>query len=271
MSGPVHTYGPTCHRSTPKQDLVALQSSPNPPQVNAQFFYTSSLPIDDPLTPLPATTTSTAARTASAPQPFSARDNIALEQAWRALADASSQEVGTGKDRIRDPGPGSGRGDIGVDAGIPGGMPMKRSEQFNRHDGSGPSTWPRKSTSPLGRRFKSIKRNTISFPGSEDLASSSVGASSSRGQEDFQNDENVQSLDFGAENGEMTASEPSEAITHNATVDVPDTASSLDDPEDRSARYKIPVGVSRLHLVELPGLKVIYPSPAYCPLADRCR
>ncbi|KUL83318.1 hypothetical protein ZTR_11357 [Talaromyces verruculosus] len=243
MSGPVHTYGPTCHRSTPKQDLVALQSSPNPPHVNAQFFYTSSLPIDDPLTPLPAATTSTAARTASAPQPFSARDNIALEQAWRALADASSQEeVGARKDRIRNSGPGSRRGDIGGDASVPGGMPMKRSEQFNRHDGSSPSTWPRKmDTSPLGRRFKSIKRNTISFSGSDDHASSSVGASSSQGREEFQNDENVQSLDSGAESGVMTAFEPGESVATNATIDIPDTASSLDNPEDRSARYKIPM------------------------------
>jgi hypothetical protein len=177
-----------------------------------------------------------------------------------------------GKDRIRDSGAGFGRGSIGGDAGIPGGMPMKRSEQFNRHDGSGPSTWSRKrDTSPLGRKFKSIKRNTIAFAGSEDHASSSVGASSSRGQEDFQNDENIHSLDFGAENDEMTASEPGEAVTTSTTVDVSDTASSLDDPEDRSSRYKIPVGVSRLHLVELPGLKVIYPYHAYCPLADRCR
>lgn len=111
--------------------------------------------------------------------------------------------------------------------------------------------------SPLGRKFKSMKRNTISFPGSEDLASSSLGASSSQGEQEPRDDENVQSMDFGAENGEITASEPGEAITNIAAADVPDTESSPDDPDDRSARYKIPVGVSRLHLVELPGLKVI--------------
>ncbi|QGA14495.1 hypothetical protein EYB26_002149 [Talaromyces marneffei] len=266
MSGPVHTYGPTCHRSTPKQDLVALQSSPNPPQVNAQFFYTSSLPIDDPLTPLPAATTSTVSRTASSPQPFSARDNIALEQAWRALADASSQEVGTGKDKTSDLGTGSRQGGILGDASVPGGMPMKRSEQFSRLDRSGPSTWPKKrDTSPLGRIFKSVKRNSISFPGSEDQASSSVGASSSRGQEEFENVEHVESMDFGTGNSETTASETDEAVTQNATVNEPDTESSPDGPEDRSARYKIPVGVSRLHLVELPGLKMkpIYWSPLH--------
>lgn len=251
MSGPVHTYGPTCHRSTPKQDLVALQSSPSPPQVNAQFFYTSSLPIDDPLTPLPAATTSTAARTASAPQPFSARDNIALEQAWRALADASSQEVGAGKDKTRGPGTVSGRGENGSDAGVHDVKPMKRAGQFNRIDGTGPSTWPNKrDTSPLGRR--SFKRNNHSFPDSKDHASSSVGTSSSREQEP-QNDRNIQSTDFGAEIGEMPPSESGEAVT---SVDLPDTETLSDDLEDRSARYKIPVGVSRLHLVELPGLKV---------------
>lgn len=271
MSGPVHTYGPACHRSTPKQDLIALQSSPNPPQVNAQFFYTSSLPIDDPLTSLPAATTSASARTAFAPQPFSARDNVALEQAWKALADASSQ-ADTGKNKTGDLGLSSGRGGIVSDAGVLGSMPMKRSEQFNRLDGSGPSTWPKKrDTSPLVRGFKSVKRNSISFPGSEGHASSSVSASSSRGQEEPQNIENVQSMDFGDGNGEIIASETGEAVAQNTTVDVLDTESSPDDPEDRSARYKIPVGVSRLHLVELPGLKVNHHVLAYCPITNRCR
>ena len=258
MSGPVHTYGPACHRSTPKQDLVALQSSPIPPQVNAQFFYTASLPIDDPLTSLPAATTSTAARTAFAPQPFSARDNIALEQAWRALVDDSNQEAGAGKDKLKTLGPGSKRGGRVDDASVPGSMPMTRSEQFNQPDGSSPSTWPRKrDTSPLGRRIKSMKRNTISFPGSENHASSSVAASSSQGEQEPWDDENTQNMDLGAENGGMTASGTGEAITNIAAADVPETESSPDDPGDRSARYKIPVGVSRLHLVELPGLKVI--------------
>jgi hypothetical protein len=75
-------------------------------------------------------------------------------------------------------------------------------------------------------------------------------------------------MDFGSGNGEITASVTGEAVATNVTVDVPDTESSPDDPEDRSARYKIPVGVSRLHLVELPGLKVIDPSLACFSLAN---
>jgi hypothetical protein len=98
-----------------------------------------------------------------------------------------------------------------------------------------------------------------------------VSASSSRGQEEPQNIENVQSMDFGDGNGEIIASETDEAVAQSTTVDVLDTESSPDDPEDRSARYKIPVGVSRLHLVELPGLKVNNYMLAYCPITNRCR
>ncbi|EED13034.1 DDHD domain protein [Talaromyces stipitatus ATCC 10500] len=263
MSGPVHTYGPTCLRSTPKLDLVAFQSSSDPPPVNSQFFYTSSLPIDDPLTPLPAAATAASGRTAFTPQPFSARDNVALEQAWRALADTASQETRPGissrKDKARNLGTTSGAGSIASDAG---GMPMKRSELFNRHEG--PSTWPKKrDTSPLGRKFKSVKRNSASLAGSEGHVSGSEGASSSRIQQGGESTANGQSTDFGTD--DITAPATREEVTENATAEVLDTEFSPEEPEDRSARYKIPVGVSRLHLVELPGLKMkpIYWSPLH--------
>ena len=82
-TGPVHTYGPTCLRATPKQDLVALRSSSEPPKVHAHFFYTSSLPIDDPLTPLPAPTS--APRSAGGRQPMSTTD-LVIRSAAQSLA-----------------------------------------------------------------------------------------------------------------------------------------------------------------------------------------
>ncbi|KAL2011131.1 hypothetical protein VTN00DRAFT_3849 [Thermoascus crustaceus] len=88
MASSVHTYGPTCLHSASNEDLSAWKSSPTPPRVRAQFFYTSSLPIDDPLSPLPPLSSTSSSGAKFPPQPFSARDNIALEEAWSGLRDA---------------------------------------------------------------------------------------------------------------------------------------------------------------------------------------
>jgi hypothetical protein len=70
-----HSLGPTCRYYSGSSD------GEGPPKVNAQFFYISSVPIDDPLSPVPPA----ASEKASAkhpPQPFSSRDNAALEEAF---------------------------------------------------------------------------------------------------------------------------------------------------------------------------------------------
>lgn len=80
MVAPRHTFGPTCAlyrpEDPPSEDL-------EPPIVKAQFFYVSPLPIDDPLSPIPPLPSdSKSAQSKYSPQPFSARDNAALEEAW---------------------------------------------------------------------------------------------------------------------------------------------------------------------------------------------
>ncbi|OKL57646.1 hypothetical protein UA08_07152 [Talaromyces atroroseus] len=249
MPGPVHTYGPTCHRSTPKQDLVALQSSPTPPEVNAQFFYISSLPIDDPLTPLPAATTSATARTTSTPQPFSARDSIALEQAWRALSEAFPSKPDHRKYKSTNAASfhrhSRSLGDPAVSASGPSSGPSVRAGIFMKttSDSSfGPSTWPRKrDSSPLRSHINSAKRKSTSSSSSEE-----------------QDTHNAEDIDFGESDGNLKTSGLSETVGK-------DTESSQEEAEDSSAKYKIPVGVSRLHLVELPGFKMkpIYWSPLH--------
>lgn len=97
MSGSVHTYGPTCLHSPGDEDLSAYKSSPTPPRVRAQFFYSSSLPIDDPLSPLPPLSGSSSSQAKFPPQPFSARDNIALEKAWSRLRDARESRLAKGR------------------------------------------------------------------------------------------------------------------------------------------------------------------------------
>ncbi|KIV93888.1 hypothetical protein PV10_05067 [Exophiala mesophila] len=76
---PQHTYGPTCALHVDSDSTEADNASPT--KVKAQFFYTSSLPIDDPLSPLPPISAGKASDLP--PQPFSLRDNAALEEAWQ--------------------------------------------------------------------------------------------------------------------------------------------------------------------------------------------
>lgn len=86
MTAPIHTYGAKCLLSDDDPDLSAWYSSLSPPKIRAQFFYASSLPIDDPLSPLPPPSGGqNSGNERAPPQPFSAKDNMALENAWREL------------------------------------------------------------------------------------------------------------------------------------------------------------------------------------------
>ena len=75
-----HSYGPTCVYRQEKS--IALNGRRIlPPPVRAQFFYTSPSQIDDPLAAVPVT--SKEKLTNEPPKPFSPYDNIALERAQR--------------------------------------------------------------------------------------------------------------------------------------------------------------------------------------------
>ncbi|KAL1311878.1 hypothetical protein AAFC00_001950 [Neodothiora populina] len=56
-----------------------------PPAANARFFYTSTLTIDDPLSPLPPPVSTGSAPTNQLPHPFSEYDNLALDKKWHEL------------------------------------------------------------------------------------------------------------------------------------------------------------------------------------------
>ncbi|KAK7920179.1 hypothetical protein PG985_008201 [Apiospora marii] len=84
-----HNYGPKCRLAPVARPFsqTADDDGNAIPPVNAQFFYTSAIPIDDPLS------TSTIAGAADARsakglvlRPFSRGDNNALEKAWLGLA-----------------------------------------------------------------------------------------------------------------------------------------------------------------------------------------
>ena len=93
MSTPEHTYGPTCVLHEESNPFIRRASTVSelPPKIAARFFYSSALPIDDPLSPLPPpSTNSTPSKVA--PLPFSHHDNAALEEAWQSLNKEISKE-----------------------------------------------------------------------------------------------------------------------------------------------------------------------------------
>lgn len=84
-----HTYGSPCRLAAvvePEPDNALLQGIP---PIRAQYFYSSLIPIDDPLSTatVPASSDSNASR--SALRPFSQADSNALERAWLSLASDS--------------------------------------------------------------------------------------------------------------------------------------------------------------------------------------
>ena len=107
MSIPEHTYGPTCvlHDESNRFIRRASAVSELPPKITPRFFYSSALPIDDPLSPLPPPS-SNPTPSKVAPLPFSHHDNTALEEAWQSLNKEISREHTHGfrcKDEKLDP------------------------------------------------------------------------------------------------------------------------------------------------------------------------
>ena len=97
MSYPAHTLGPTCIFHDDEATKTPTTTSSDPPPIKVQFFYVSSIPIDDPLSPLPPISSDTKSSQAHQPKPFSERDNAALIDAWQGieyvLASRSSKEI----------------------------------------------------------------------------------------------------------------------------------------------------------------------------------
>ncbi len=90
-----HTYGPSCslHAESSQYSLRPCESSRDPPKIRAQFFYSSALPIDDPLSRVPPPTSNSATTLSRVPpRPFSVFDNTALEEAWQMIQTASHME-----------------------------------------------------------------------------------------------------------------------------------------------------------------------------------
>lgn len=303
MTGPFHTYGPSCLLADDEPDLVSLYSLTDPPDMRSHFFYVSSLPIDDPLAPLPAATGQASENEKIPPQPFSARDNIALEAAWTNLREAQKGKSGhiesrpgtssknqsgltvpvrgspVDSDHYTKPGS-QGDASLGSSKGAqsnPRSVPLGISENL------GVNTRQRKRgfSSPLNESHSAKRRSQSppdEGPGGQELASSLQGTSSrdanisgspfarapisQPGSPSGRSVESLVSKDGNEWQAELRANAPHQSSSKpsglRATVSLDEI--TVDDPTEHSSvqesQTKIPVGSLRLHLVELPNLKV---------------
>lgn len=98
-----HNFGSRC-RLAPISHPSPSDDVDDIPPVNAQYFYLSSVPVDDPLsTTVAATTDPRSAR--SSLRPFSPGDNNALERAWLSLASDTYRQNHTTARQNRPPSP----------------------------------------------------------------------------------------------------------------------------------------------------------------------
>ena len=103
MGSTAHTYAPNCllHADQNTFTRRASEASTTPPPLKAQFFYGSTLPIDDPLSPIPPPPAGPSANTKLPPRPFSIHDNAALDKAWLQLLASDLGERPTGRENSR--------------------------------------------------------------------------------------------------------------------------------------------------------------------------
>nr|UBX54511.1 hypothetical protein [Aspergillus sp.] len=324
-SVPIHTYGPTCLLADDDADPSSWYSLGRPPNVRPQFFYISSLPIDDPLTALPPPTAGQGpANERAPPQPFSIKDNITLEETWqsirrtrlqRGVRNAPSREGTSARNLgISVPGRASATGTHGSASltgsqrsptSMPAMSPDDPSFQHARSS-SDRQRGPSPTSSPLSYRKrdlsptsspKTIRRRTSGSPLSDDAIiegaentsprmypsrdgsiSGSPFARVSAPHSRSPLGRSVESISSMDGNQEAHPELPSSVTSHMASKPSGLRTSmhqdeALDDskktPEepfgDEETQEKVPVGVSRLHLVELPNLKMkpIYWSPLH--------
>ena len=115
-SGQEHTYGPSCQLQIDSNAFTrrASELSLLPPPLRAHFFYSSALPIDDPLSPVPPPSSSSHASPSKVPpRPFSLVDNTALEDAWRIIHNSTQAPQRSKESRSFQSTPREGKYDLG--------------------------------------------------------------------------------------------------------------------------------------------------------------
>ena len=240
-----------------------LHHTEPPPPVEARFFYASPIPIDDPLSPLPPPTSGNVSAK-QPPKAFSEYDNAALNQAWHELRRKILRYTEEQGEKLRSndgsrsrAGSGSiGHGNAGFGTtpvtprSTPGRLPASSLSRVG-----GPADGLETQLESLGGT--ALGPETASVP--DTTGTPFIRAPSRKNVPVLQRDE--------------TPARP-KAKTHD-TYQWDDTSHLVDRrsaPEDASElkdgmrpQAKVPVGVSRLHQVEMPDLQMtpIYWTPVH--------
>lgn len=96
MATTAHSYGANCTLQPASNTFTrrASEVSVEAPKLRAHFFYSSAIPIDDPLAPVPLPSyAATAGPSKIPPRPFSVHDSDALEAAWQASNHGNGSEA----------------------------------------------------------------------------------------------------------------------------------------------------------------------------------
>ncbi|KAI1825180.1 DDHD domain-containing protein [Xylaria intraflava] len=125
-----HNFGPQCRLAPVKNPFSADPTAPDVPPVAAQFFYSSPIPIDDPLSAIAVPNDPKSVR---APlQPFSPADNNALEAAWLSLATVEYSRNHDHARRQRSPSPSLAKANTEKLAAIAHSLAVKHIEKHAR-------------------------------------------------------------------------------------------------------------------------------------------
>ncbi|RYP17287.1 hypothetical protein DL767_010045 [Monosporascus sp. MG133] len=131
-----HNFGPECRLAPVTQPFPPSEVDEIPP-INAQYFYNSPIPIDDPLSASAITATTTDSKPSKGNlQPFSRGDNNALERAWLGLASAQRRRNHAQARRSRCPSPSLARANAEKLTAIVHDLAVKHAE---KHAREGPS------------------------------------------------------------------------------------------------------------------------------------
>ncbi len=285
MSASLHTFGPSCRLyEQNKRSATDSQTPDTPPNVKARFFYASALPIDDPLSHLPVISSSQSKLPA---RPFSSYDNAALEEAWQGI---SKGEKAVRKDLTRQI---SGLHLFHPDHGTGTGYRSKSIEKTPSKGTAAPllGDLPTVMSTSLGStssRLNSL-RNTpprsIDDRTAQQLRKTSVASSAEDARSSSSDRVRPPSIaELLAEDAErqitgnpFQRAPPREHRNHSLLQDFSEVQqgsegiaaeddSSIEDgtaasasTSSESVQAYVPVGLSRLHLVEMPNLQAGYP------------
>lgn len=246
-----------------------------PPAAKARFFYTSTLPIDDPLSPLPPPATTGSAPTKLPPRPFSEYDNDALDEAWHELRSKIwkyQEERGekANTEELKTLGKGKGRKDALI-----AGRPPSRSDASGRSRNKNAAAAlaspqdGKRSTSADYRRHVKSSLDALNGP----ALTADIDASDTTGHPFIRapSRRNVAQA-----SKERESSLPRPPTTRPDSYNWGDRTGMLGldsfkepEPEVRQTKgpsAKVPVGISRLHNVVMPDLQM---EPIYWrPVSD---